>query len=72
MPTDLDMVVWDLDDAAATSEEPSVIVDPAMEAFCMMRSRMARGSSPSLPRSGRLPLEAIMAYMNQNAEPSEP
>lgn len=64
MTTDLDKVLWGLEAEAA---EPSVVVDPTLQAFCMMRSRMARGTSP--PRdagTGRLPLEAILAYIDEN------
>ena len=72
MPTDLDKVLWDLEDTAEIREEPNVLVDPTMEAFCEMRSRMARGSTPPPVGSGRLSLEAIRAYLTENADPDEP
>jgi hypothetical protein len=65
MTMDLDTLLWSLEAEAA---EPSVIVDPALEAFCLMRSRMPRGTAPSrTSRSGRVPLKAILAYLEQNA-----
>ena len=65
MTSDLDRVLWGLEAEAA---EPSVIVDPDLEAFCVMRSRIARGTVP--PRtssSGRIPLKAILAYIENNS-----
>jgi len=74
MPTDLDKVLWDLEEQVETREEPNVLVDPTMEAFCEMRSRMARGSTPppAPVGSGRLSLDAIKAYLIENADPDEP
>jgi len=69
MPADLDQVLWGLDDEA---DEPSVLVDPALEAFCLMRTRMARGTSPPRTSSADRPtLEAIIQYMSQNADRSD-
>lgn len=65
MTTELDNLLWALEAEAA---EPSVIVDPALEAFCLMK-RAARGTVP--PRasgSGRVPLETILRYLEQNNE----
>ncbi len=68
---ELDEVLWDLDAGAQEPpEEPSVLVDPAIEAFCVVRPRVARGTAPP-PASGRLPLELIRLYMLQNAEPED-
>jgi len=64
MTTDLDYLLWGLE---AETAEPSVIVDPALEAFCLMRTRAARGTKP--PRSagaGRVPLAAILRYIDQH------
>jgi len=44
-------------------DEPSVIVEPEIGAFCMVRARAARGTTPPERTSGRLPLEAILAYI---------
>jgi hypothetical protein len=52
-----------------TDEEPSVIVDPSLEAFCVVRTRMARGTRPPRAQgSGRLPLEMIQRYLRENAD----
>jgi hypothetical protein len=64
MPSDIDRVLSSLE---IESDEPCVLVDPTLEAFCLMRTRSARGTSPPRPsRGGRLPLAAIIAYMREN------
>ena len=69
MPTELDQVLWGLEAEAA---EPSVIVDPALEAFCLMRARMARGTSPPpVSADGRIPLDAILTYLSENSAPRD-
>lgn len=50
-------------------EEPSVIIEPTLAPFCVVRTRMARGTRP--PRaetSGRLPLDMIQRYLRENAD----
>jgi hypothetical protein len=54
--------------------EPSVIVEPTLAPFCVVRTRIARGTRP--PRaetSGRLPLSMIQQYLRENTDdqPSE-
>ena len=51
----IDDVLRELED-----EEPKVIVEPEIGAFCMMRVRRAPAPQRA---SGRLPLEAILAYL---------
>ena len=64
MSSDIDRVLWSLE---SDSTEPCVLVDPTLEAFCLMRTRAARGTTPPGPSSsGRLPLEEIIAYMREN------
>jgi hypothetical protein len=58
---------WVLSSLEAEASEPCVLVDPTLEAFCLVRTRTARGTSPPRPSSsGRLPLEAIIAFMREN------
>lgn len=71
MPTQLDEVLWELDEPVEHREEPSVLVDPALEAFCVMRTRMPRGSVPPPTGSGRLPMDLILRYMAENSDPEE-
>jgi len=73
MSADIDTVLRSLEVALRNLEgeadEPRVIVDPGLEAFCLMGTRMARGTVP--PRSsssGRVPLAAILAYLGENAD----
>ncbi len=71
MLADIDQVEWSLDDEEGSKpDEPNVIVDPTIEAFCVMRSRHARGTSPP-PSSGRVPLEVIVAYMLRHANDND-
>ncbi len=66
MSADIDTVLRSLE---VEGDEPRVIVDPGLEAFCLMGTRMARGTIP--PRSsssGRVPLAAILAYLSENAD----
>jgi len=69
MTTDLDLVLWTLEAEAAA--EPNVLVDPALEAFCLMGTRMARGTIPPSANTGRVPLKAILAYLAQNEDSGE-
>jgi hypothetical protein len=55
---DLDTALCELDE-----DQPKVIVEPEIGAFCMVRARSARGTTPPERTSGRLPLEAILAYI---------
>ena len=67
---DLDKVLGELDESTKSREEPSVLVDPAIQAFCEMR-RTPRGSVPPPPGSGRLPLALIERYLRENATPDD-
>ncbi len=67
---DLDKVLGELGESTETHEEPNVLVDPAIQAFCMMR-RTPRGSVPPPPGSGRLPLALIERYLLENAPPPD-
>lgn len=52
----LDTVLRELEE-----DEPKVMVEPALGAFCVVG---ARGTAPPPPpKSDRLPLEAILAYL---------
>ena len=55
--------------AKGMDEEPSVIVEPTLAPFCVVRTRMARGTRP--PRAettGRLPLDMIQQYLRENTD----
>ena len=62
------MVMWELDTADLVPEEPRVLVDPTIEAFCEVKSRTARGTTPPPVGSGRLSRELIERYLLENAE----
>ncbi len=65
MSSDIEQVLWDLDDE---SSEPKVLVDPTLEAFCLVTTRSARGTTPPPQRrSDRLPLAMIQAFLRENA-----
>jgi len=50
-------------------EEPSVIVEPTLAPFCVVRTRMARGTSPpSEEITGRLSMEMIQQYLRENPD----
>jgi hypothetical protein len=67
---ELDKVLRELGEPAEPREEPSVLVDPTIQAFCMTR-RAPRGSSPPPMGTGRLSRELIELYLRQNAEPDD-
>lgn len=52
---DLDAALREL----GNEEEPNVIVEPEIGAFCMVHPRTPRAR----PTTGRLPLDAILAFM---------
>ncbi|MBL0212792.1 MAG: hypothetical protein IPQ07_02800 [Myxococcales bacterium] len=63
--SDIERVLWELDEE---SSEPRVLVDPTLEAFCLVTTRTARGTTPPPQRrSERLPLHLIQAYLRENA-----
>jgi hypothetical protein len=54
---------------AANEDEPSVVVDPTLEPFGVVRSRIARGTLPPRPpQNGRLSLAMIQQYLRENAD----
>ena len=59
MPADIDKVEWLLDDS---DDEPKVIVDPSLEAFCLMRTRVPPASPP--PRPTAAALELVLAFLS--------
>jgi len=72
MPSDLDTVLSDLQaDTEPPPEEPRVLVDPAIEAFCIVKGRTARGTSPPPAEAGRLSRELIERYLLENADPGD-
>lgn len=74
MPSELELVLWELDtdELIPIHEEPRVLVDPAIEAFCVVKARTARGTTPPpTPGSGRLSRELIERYLLENAETTD-
>ncbi len=59
---DLEAALKDLDE----QPEPSVFVDETLEAFCEVRPRGPR-AVPAAPSTPRVPLSAILTFINQNA-----
>lgn len=44
-------------------DEPKVMVEPDLGAFCVVRARDSTPSVPPVRASGRIPLDVILAYL---------